>query len=140
MRMIALLVVATGCGGGESSPLPVTDPIGTFHATRTVTMSDPSPSFQFASEIDLAFTADNVTVSTSSFSTPYAVDGTIVSFDAGETWPSSEGAGAANLTYHVEIDSQGSLTGTIDGTVIYDPPGGAFDFDYSFDIDGVKTD
>ena len=59
-------------------------------------------------------------------------------FISGETWPSPEGAGAARLSYDLDVPGDGTVSGTIAAQIVFDQPSGFYDFDYVLSANGSK--
>jgi hypothetical protein len=117
---------------------------GTYAATRTVTQSEPSPAFAVPTMMQITVTGDDVQTSTGNGVLPpspvvhHSDDAVHITFQEGETWTSPEGDGAVTLTYALELEESGTLTGSIGAKIIFDTPTMGSDFDYALDVTGQK--
>jgi hypothetical protein len=137
MKGIHYLLVVAACGSDGGSDGGSSSFFGTYAATRTVTESEPSPSFQFPLDMTVTIDATSVDTSSGHQATNSMISGTRITFRDGETWSSPEGDGAVNLDYTLDVPGDGTLRGTIAAHVIFDQPPIFGDFDYTLSIEGA---
>jgi hypothetical protein len=132
--LVAAAALGTGCGADNG-----TSRDGMYQATRAVTQSEPSPDFDIAESVTITIVGLEIEVSTSSFrARDVVLDGSQLTFSAGETWTSPAGDGAATLAYDLRLPDDGTLSGIVNARVVFHTPTSGHDFDYQLSISGTK--
>jgi hypothetical protein len=150
MRQLSfLLLLASGCieapasPPGSMSPPPETaTPFGTYHATRTLIESAPSPAFEFPEAITIRLTSEPThAVVIEAYGTGYyltKLHEPQLTFGSVELWPSPDGTADVKLIYKLEVPGDDTLSGFIDAYLTVDQPDGALDYHYRFSVEGAK--
>jgi hypothetical protein len=111
---------------------------GVYDVTRTVTAGDlTAPDFQIADTYTITIANGMIQSSIDSgAATDIVRTDDELMFNSQETWTSSQGSGAVTLAYDLQVPADGTMTGSVDASVVCASPAATYYFTLS--ICGTK--